>query len=88
MPEMDGRTTIQHLKANPATRSIPVILMTAEFQALTEENFTGLDVAVIFTKPFCPLKLSSHGSLLEKHHLNYLFVGTDYRGKHQLPMMG
>jgi len=29
MPDMDGPTTFQKLQANPATRHIPVILLTA-----------------------------------------------------------
>ena len=59
MPAMDGRTTLQHLKANLLTQSIPVILMTAEFQSSTQENFVGLDVAAIFAKPFRPLQLAA-----------------------------
>lgn len=29
MPELDGWTTLERLKANPATRDIPVIMLTA-----------------------------------------------------------
>ncbi|MBH8561763.1 response regulator [Nostoc sp. CENA67] len=57
MPNMDGRETLQQLKANPATKKIPVILLTAKFQQSDRESFTGLDVAAIFAKPFRPLKL-------------------------------
>ncbi|WP_341530340.1 response regulator [Nostoc sp. UHCC 0302] len=58
MPDMDGRATLQQLKANPATKKIPVILLTAKFQLSDRERFTDLDVAAIFAKPFRPLKLA------------------------------
>jgi CheY-like chemotaxis protein len=58
MPDMDGRATLQQLKANPGTKKIPVILLTAKFQQSDRESFTDLDVAAIFAKPFRPLKLA------------------------------
>ena len=58
MPDMDGRATLQQLKANPATKKIPVILLTAKFQQSDRERFIDLDVAAIFAKPFRPLKLA------------------------------
>ena len=58
MPDMDGRATLQQLKANPTTKQIPVILLTAKFQLSDRESFTNLDVAAIFAKPFRPLKLA------------------------------
>ncbi|MDM9381642.1 response regulator [Chlorogloeopsis sp. ULAP01] len=57
MPDMDGRTTLQQLKANPATETIPVILVTAKVQNSDQQNFTELQVAAIFAKPFRPLQL-------------------------------
>ncbi|KAF3884682.1 MULTISPECIES: response regulator [Nostocales] len=57
MPDMDGRTTLQQLKANPATQPIPVILVTAKVQESDRESFSGLQVAAVFAKPFRPLKL-------------------------------
>lgn len=58
MPDMDGRATLQQLKVNPATRQIPVILVTAKVQPSDRENFGKLDIAGIFAKPFRPLKLA------------------------------
>ncbi|MDZ8238622.1 MAG: response regulator [Nostoc sp. ChiQUE01a] len=58
MPDMDGRATLQQLKANPVTQSIPVILLTAKVQDSDRDTFTGLDVAAVFAKPFRPLKLA------------------------------
>ncbi len=59
MPDMDGRATLQQLKANPVTQSIPVILLTAKVQDSDRDSFTGLDVAAVFPKPFRPLKLAT-----------------------------
>ncbi|MCF2150450.1 response regulator [Desmonostoc muscorum LEGE 12446] len=59
MPDMDGRATLQQLKANPVTQSIPVILLTAKVQDADRDSFTGLDVTAVFAKPFRPLKLAA-----------------------------
>ncbi|ARV59562.1 two-component system response regulator [Nostocales cyanobacterium HT-58-2] len=58
MPDMDGRATLQQLKANPVTKLIPVILLTAKVQESDQKSFTELDVAAVFAKPFRPLKLA------------------------------
>ncbi|MEH1838754.1 MAG: response regulator [Nostoc sp.] len=58
MPDMDGRATLQQLKACPRTQHIPVILVTAKVQESDRGNFTELDVAAVFAKPFRPLKLA------------------------------
>lgn len=68
MPDMDGRATLQQLKANPATRKIPVILVTAKIQPSDQESFAQLDVAAVFAKPFRPLKLAEQiDALLDLH---------------------
>jgi CheY-like chemotaxis protein len=59
MPEMDGIATLQALQANPATESIPVILMTAKAQAADQRRFAELGVAGIITKPFKAMQLSA-----------------------------
>lgn len=65
MPDMDGYTTLQQLKANPITRKIPVILATAKIQP--SENQIELNAAAIFTKPYRPLKLADRiNSILAK----------------------
>jgi CheY-like chemotaxis protein len=58
MPDMDGRATLQRLKANPATQGIPVILVTAKVQQADRESFARLEVAAVFAKPFRPLELA------------------------------
>lgn len=58
MPDMDGQTTLQYLKANPMTQHIPVILVTAKVQSADQASFATLDVAAVFAKPYRPLQLA------------------------------
>ncbi|WP_088889621.1 response regulator [Leptolyngbya ohadii] len=58
MPDMDGRATLQQLKANAATRSIPVLLVTAKMQQSTQTELQKLQVEAVLAKPFRPLKLA------------------------------
>ncbi len=59
MPGMDGPTTFRELRRNPATSSIPVLLLTAKVQATDQRRFADLGVNAILFKPFDPLTLSS-----------------------------
>jgi CheY-like chemotaxis protein len=52
MPEMDGITTSQHLRSNPATRSIPIILFTSTPPASDPKTFSELSILGIISKPF------------------------------------
>jgi CheY-like chemotaxis protein len=56
MPGMDGSATFGYLQANPATRDIPVILLTAKLLDPTVDRF-ALDVATVISKPFDPMNL-------------------------------
>ena len=58
MPEMDGPTTLGRLRGDPATRGIPVILLTAKVQAADRAQFDELGVAGVLSKPFDPMTLS------------------------------
>lgn len=57
MPDMDGRTTLQQLKAQATTRSIPVIIMSAKIHAFEQESLSKLEIAAVIAKPFRPLEL-------------------------------
>jgi len=59
MPDMDGRATLQRLKANPVTQNIPVILVTAKAQTANQANFAELELAAVFAKPYRPLQLAN-----------------------------
>jgi CheY-like chemotaxis protein len=56
MPELDGIATLARLKANPKTRSIPVIFLTAKMQSVDR---TQLEVEGIIAKPFNSMTLGS-----------------------------
>ena len=58
MPDLDGLATFGQLQANPATRSIPVILLTAKVQIADRQNYTELGIRSTISKPFSPLELA------------------------------
>jgi two-component system, OmpR family, alkaline phosphatase synthesis response regulator PhoP len=51
MPGMDGATTYRQLQANPHTRDIPVVLLTAT------ADRPGLEGISVISKPFDPMRL-------------------------------
>ena len=58
MPDMDGWEVYQKMKASDATRSIPVIVVTAKAQSI--DKVLGLHIAKVddyITKPFGPQEL-------------------------------
>ncbi len=57
MPEMDGVATYQQLQADPATRHIPVIFLTAKVLPGDLRRFIDLGVKGVITKPFDPVRL-------------------------------
>jgi CheY-like chemotaxis protein len=57
MPRVDGPTTVGRLRADPRTRDIPVILLTAKVQDADRRRFAALGVAGTLTKPFDPMTL-------------------------------
>jgi CheY-like chemotaxis protein len=58
MPGMDGPSTFRELRSNPATSTIPVLLLTAKVQATDQRRFADLGVEAVLFKPFDPLTLS------------------------------
>ena len=58
MPELDGPTTFERLQADPSTREIPVVFLTAKVQAADRRRFDELGVAGVIAKPFDPLTLA------------------------------
>jgi DNA-binding response OmpR family regulator len=57
MPDMNGVTLLRELRKEPATKSIPVVMLTAKTQLSDRHLYSNLDIAGIITKPFEPLKL-------------------------------
>jgi CheY-like chemotaxis protein len=58
MPDMDGPSTLRALQQSEATRTIPVIFLTAKIQAGDRNRFLELGVRGIIAKPFDPLTLA------------------------------
>ena len=59
MPDMDGWDVYQQMKAEEATRDIPVIVVTAKAQSIDKE--LGLHIAKVddyISKPFSPQELT------------------------------
>ena len=58
MPDMDGWDVYQQIKADRATRHIPVIIVTARAQSI--DRLLGLEIAKVddyIVKPFSPQEL-------------------------------
>lgn len=64
MPRMDGPTTLEALRANAATASIPVIFCTAKAQRHEVEYFRSLGAVGVIAKPFDPMTLAEQVSAL------------------------
>jgi DNA-binding response OmpR family regulator len=58
MPRMDGWQVLAALKADPATKDIPVVMLTAKVQDKDQIRGWSGGVADYITKPFSPLSLS------------------------------
>jgi CheY-like chemotaxis protein len=58
MPEMDGVTTLEALRASPTTASIPVVFLTARLLDSERARVTSLGVAGIIAKPFDAMRLA------------------------------
>jgi CheY-like chemotaxis protein len=58
LPDMDGLMVFQQLQSNPATRHIPVVLLTAKVQVADQRRFAELGVKAMIAKPFKPAQLA------------------------------
>ena len=52
MPVMDGITMLMRLKADPALRAIPVLMLTTVGAAAHDHPFAGIEVSGSLVKPF------------------------------------
>lgn len=57
MPRMDGYQTLEALKGDPATRDIPVFLLTVKSREADRQRGWQLGADEYITKPFSPHKL-------------------------------
>ncbi|MBD2358362.1 response regulator [Tolypothrix sp. FACHB-123] len=58
MPEMDGFAVYEQLQTNSATKTIPVIFLTAKSQTSDRLRFAHMGIAGVIIKPFEPLTIS------------------------------
>ena len=69
MPGMDGLAVFRALKTDPQTASIPVIFMTAKFQAHEVEAYKQLGALDTIRKPFDPMALPERiKAIWARHH--------------------
>jgi signal transduction histidine kinase len=67
MPEMDGLTLIRHLRDDPRTKDIPVIMLTAKSQVQDRVDVREAGAEVFLSKPFSPKELrTAINQLLEQ----------------------
>ena len=52
MPGMDGIETFIEMQANPSTKPIPIILLTAKTKVSEQQLFNNIAIAGVITKPF------------------------------------
>jgi CheY-like chemotaxis protein len=73
MPNMDGFTALRQLKLDPATRSIPVIMLTANPHKYSREEAESSGATIFLTKPFSPTQLLEE---IRKHTVDIAVPNT------------
>lgn len=58
MPDQDGPQTLQLLRQNAKTKSIPVLFLTAKVQAFERQRLKDIGASGTLAKPFDPMKLA------------------------------
>ncbi|MFP5239353.1 MAG: diguanylate cyclase [Acidobacteriota bacterium] len=86
MPEMDGYEVCRRLKDNPATRSIPVVFLTAQSDETNELEGLTLGAIDYITKPFSPpivlARVKNHIEfVLAKNRLNEAYTLLDLKNQ-------
>lgn len=59
MPNMDGPTTLGHIRALPNGADVPVVFITARAQQEDVDNLLALGAAGVIPKPFDPMELAA-----------------------------
>ena len=59
MPEMDGLTLLERMRATPATATIPVLFMTARAREADVTAYIARGAMGVIVKPFDPLSLAA-----------------------------
>jgi CheY-like chemotaxis protein len=73
MPQMDGPSTLDHLRKLKHGATVPVIFLTAKVLPRELAKLRELGVAGVLTKPFDPITLSTHiEDLIHRRHRDHL----------------
>ena len=67
MPEMDGPTTFEALRATPDLADLPVIFLTAKTQPEEVEAYLALGIDDVIQKPFDPITLPTQVRTIWTH---------------------
>lgn len=59
MPDMDGLTTLKHLRERDSLAGTPIIFMTAKIDKDEADSYHNIGVAGVISKPFDPITLPS-----------------------------
>ena len=57
MPKKNGSEVAQAMKAHPRTRTIPIIMLTANDRGKDQQDCEGIELYAYLIKPFSPLQL-------------------------------
>jgi two-component system, OmpR family, response regulator MtrA len=60
MPEIDGLEVLRRLRADPTTRELPVVLLSARAQEADVQRGFAVGASAYLKKPFSPRELSEH----------------------------
>src|SRR5437667_10083401 len=77
MPNTDGFAALRQLKQEPSTRSIPVIMLTANPHKYSREEAESSGAAIFLTKPFSPTQLLEE---IRKHTVDIEVEPASSRG--------
>ena len=64
MPFMSGLEMCREIERQPATRGVPVLLLTARGFSLPREALAGTNVVAVLTKPFSPREVVDRAQAL------------------------
>ncbi len=68
MPGMDGPTTLEALRKQSDTASLPIAFMTAKVQSTEIQRYTDMGAIGVIAKPFDPMQLANTVKRLWTEH--------------------
>jgi CheY-like chemotaxis protein len=59
LPDIDGAELLRDLKSDPATRDLPIAVLSAEARRRDRDELLAAGAAAVFAKPFRPAELAA-----------------------------